>query len=155
MTDYDRRLIEDSMPLEAISVQSAREKSIRHGHISTLHIWWARRPLAAMRAAIFASLIPAPKDDAEREYLHKLIADIVNWDAVKDGNTARVEEARALIRKHYPDAAPKVLDPFMGGGSTGLEALRLGCEAHGVELNPDAGGEVRNWERARQTGNDG
>jgi adenine-specific DNA methylase len=134
----DRRLIEDSLPLEIISIQSAREKSIRHGHISTLHIWWARRPLAAMRAAIFASLIPAPKDDAERDYLHKLIGDIVNWDAVKDGNNARVEEARALIRKHYPDAPPKILDPFMGGGSTGLEALRLGAEAYGVELNPVA-----------------
>ena len=135
---YDRRLIEDSLPLEVISAQSAREKSIRHGHISTLHIWWARRPLAAMRAAIFASLIPAPKDEAERAYLHKLIEDIVNWDSVKNGNNARVEEARALIRKHYPDAPPKVLDPFMGGGSTGLEALRLGAEAYGVELNPVA-----------------
>lgn len=135
---YDRRLIEDSLPLEIISEQSAREKSIRHGHISTLHIWWARRPLAAMRAAIFASLIPAPRDDKEREYLHRLIADIVNWDSVKDGNSPRIEEARALIRKYYPDAPPKVLDPFMGGGSTGLEALRLGCEAHGVELNPVA-----------------
>lgn len=135
---YDRRLIEDSLPLEIISEQSAREKSIRHGHISTLHIWWARRPLAAMRAAIFASLIPAPKDEAEREYLHRLIADIVNWDSVKDGNSPRIEEARALIHKYYPDAPPKVLDPFMGGGSTGLEALRLGCEAHGVELNPVA-----------------
>lgn len=135
---YDRRLIEDSLPLEIISEQSAREKSIRHGHISTLHIWWARRPLAAMRAAIFASLIPAPKDEKEREYLHSLIADIVNWDSVKDGNNARVLEARELIRKYYPDVPPKVLDPFMGGGSTGLEALRLGAEAHGVELNPVA-----------------
>ncbi len=135
---YDRRLIEDSLPLEIISIQSAREKSIRHGHISTLHIWWARRPLAAMRAAIFASLIPAPKDEKEREYLHELIGDIVNWDSVKHGNNARVQEARALIRKYYPDAPPKILDPFMGGGSTGLEALRLGAEAHGVELNPVA-----------------
>lgn len=135
---YDRRLIEDSLPLEIISEQSAREKSIRHGHISTLHIWWARRPLAAMRAAIFASLIPAPKDEKEREYLHKLIGDIVNWDSVNHGNNARIEEARALIRKHYPDAPPKILDPFMGGGSTGLETLRLGAEAHGVELNPVA-----------------
>ena len=135
---YDRRLIEDSLPLEVISEQSAREKSIRHGHISTLHIWWARRPLAAMRAAIFASLIPAPKDEAERAYLHALIGDIVNWDSVNHGNSARIKEARALIRQHYPDAPPKVLDPFMGGGSTGLEALRLGAEAYGVELNPVA-----------------
>lgn len=135
---HDRRLIEDSLPLEAISAQSAREKSIRHGHISTLHIWWARRPLAAMRAAIFASLIPAPKDEAERAYLNELVADISDWDHVKNGNSPRIEEAKALIKKHYPDAPPKVLDPFMGGGSTGLEALRLGCEAHGVELNPVA-----------------
>ncbi len=135
---HDRRLIEDSMPLEAISVESSREKSIRRGHISTLHIWWARRPLAAMRAAIFASLIPAPKDNAERAYLHDLITRMVDWDAVKDGNSAAIEEARALIKKCYPDAPPKVLDPFMGGGSTGFEALRLGCDAHGVELNPVA-----------------
>ena len=134
----EKRLIEDSLPLEAISRQSAREKSIRHGHISTLHIWWARRPLAAMRAAIFASLVPAPKDENEREYLHELITDIVDWDAVKNGNSKRVLEARDLIKKYHPDGPPKVLDPFMGGGSTGLEALRLGCEAHGVELNPVA-----------------
>ena len=134
----EKRLIEDSLPLEAISRQSAREKSIRHGHISTLHIWWARRPLAAMRAAIFASLVPAPKDEEERAYLHDLIADIVDWDSVKNGNSKRVIEARDLIKKYHPDGPPKVLDPFMGGGSTGLEALRLGCEAHGVELNPVA-----------------
>lgn len=133
---YDRRLIEDSLPLEIISEQSAREKSIPH--INTLHIWWARRPLAAMRAAIFASLIPAPKNDTERAKLHELIGVIVNWNSVKDGNNALIEEARTLIRKHYPDTPPKVLDPFMGGGSTGLEALRLGAEAHGVELNPVA-----------------
>ncbi len=147
---HDRRLIEDSLPLEAISFQSAREKSIRHGHISTLHIWWARRPLAAMRAAIFASLIPAPKDEAERARLHTLIGGTYNpekgvweggicdWDSVKDGDSPVIDEARRLIAAQYPDAPPKVLDPFMGGGSTGLEALRLGCEAHGVELNPVA-----------------
>ncbi len=147
---HDRRLIEDSLPLEAISFQSAREKSIRHGHISTLHIWWARRPLAAMRAAIFASLIPAPRDEKERAELHQLIGGtynpqtdkweggIADWDEVKDGNSATIERAKALIAKHNPDGPPKVLDPFMGGGSTGLEALRLGCEAHGVELNPVA-----------------
>lgn len=147
---HDRRLIEDSLPLEAISFQSAREKSIRHGHISTLHIWWARRPLAAMRAAIFASLIPAPKDEKERAELHQLIGGtynpqtgkweggIADWDEVKDGNSATIERAKALIAKHHPDGPPKILDPFMGGGSTGLEALRLGAEAHGVELNPVA-----------------
>ena len=134
----DRRLIEVSLPLAAISEQSAREKSIRHGHISTLHIWWARRPLAAMRAAIFASLIPAPEDDAEREKLEELIKVIVNWDQVKDGNSEAIEKARDLIRRAFPDRPPRLLDPFMGGGATGLEALRLGCETHAVELNPVA-----------------
>ncbi|MCX6032094.1 MAG: DUF1156 domain-containing protein [Chloroflexi bacterium] len=134
----DRRLIEVSLPLAAISEQSAREKSIRHGHISTLHIWWARRPLAAMRAAIFASLIPAPEDDAEREKLEELIKVIVDWDQVKDGNSEAIEQARDLIRRAFPDRPPRLLDPFMGGGATGLEALRLGCETHAVELNPVA-----------------
>ena len=133
-----KRLIEVSLPLAAISAQSAREKSIRHGHISTLHIWWARRPLAAMRAAIFASLVPAPETDEERQKLEDLIATIVDWDQVKDGNSPKIEEARALIRQAFPDRPPRLLDPFMGGGSTGLEALRLGCETHAVELNPVA-----------------
>lgn len=133
-----KRLIEVSLPLEAISAQSAREKSIRHGHISTLHIWWARRPLAAMRAAIFAALVPDPGNDAERKELEDLIAAMVDWDQVKAGNGPAIEKAKAIIRRHYPDAPPKLLDPFMGGGSTGLEALRLGCETYAVELNPVA-----------------
>jgi adenine-specific DNA methylase len=132
------RLIEVTLPLAAISEQSAREKSIRHGHISTLHIWWARRPLAAMRAAIFAALVPAPESAAERAELEALIKVIVDWDQVKGGNSAAIEQAREIIRRHYPDAPPKLLDPFMGGGSTGLEALRLGCETYAVELNPVA-----------------
>ncbi len=138
MRNSAKRLIEVSLPLAAISGQSAREKSIRHGHISTLHIWWARRPLAAMRAAIFASLIPAPEDDTEREKLEELIKVIVNWDQVKDGNSEAIEQARDLIRRAFPDRPPRLLDPFMGGGATGLEALRLGCETHAVELNPVA-----------------
>jgi putative DNA methylase len=134
----DRRLIEVSLPLKPISAQSAREKSIRHGHISTLHIWWARRPLAAMRAAIFASLIPAPDSDEERQKLEDLIATIVDWDQVKNGNSPAIEEAKELIKQAFPDGPPRLLDPFMGGGATGLEALRLGCETHAVELNPVA-----------------
>jgi len=133
-----KRLIEVSLPLKAISTQSAREKSIRHGHISTLHIWWARRPLAAMRAAIFASLIPAPDSNEEREKLEDLIATIVDWDQVKHGNSAKIREAQDLIQQAFPDGPPRLLDPFMGGGATGLEALRLGCETHAVELNPVA-----------------
>jgi putative DNA methylase len=138
LTTQPKRLIEVSLPLKAISAQSAREKSIRHGHISTLHIWWARRPLAAMRAAIFASLIPAPDTDEERERLEDLIATIVDWDQVKHGNSPAILKAQDLIRKAFPDGPPRLLDPFMGGGATGLEALRLGCETHAVELNPVA-----------------
>jgi putative DNA methylase len=133
-----RRLIEVSLPLAEISTQSAREKSIRHGHISTLHIWWARRPLAAMRAAIFASLVPAPDTDEERERLERLIATIVDWDQVKDGNSEAIRQAQDLIKQAFPDRPPRLLDPFMGGGATGLEALRLGCETHALELNPVA-----------------
>jgi putative DNA methylase len=136
MGSNDRRLIELSLPLKAISEQSAREKSIRHDHVSTLHIWWARRPLAAMRAAILASLIPAPDTEEEREKLETLIAIIVDWDQVKHGNSPAIEEAQDLIRQAFPDHPPRLLDPFMGGGATGLEALRLGCETHAVELNP-------------------
>ena len=148
--DHDRRLIEDSLPLEAISFQSAREKSIQHGHISTLHLWWARRPLAAMRAAIFASLIPAPETEEERAELHKLIGGefnpqtgkweggIADWDEVKNGNSAIIERAKALIAEHYPDAPPKLLDPFMGGGSVGLVGHQLNCDVHGLDINPVA-----------------
>ncbi|MFQ5614546.1 MAG: DUF1156 domain-containing protein, partial [Anaerolineae bacterium] len=138
MPEQNKRLIEVSLPLAKISQQSAREKSIRHGHISTLHIWWARRPLAAMRAAIFAALVPAPDSDEERQRLEDLIATIVDWDQVKNGNSAAILKARDLIRQAFPDGPPRLLDPFMGGGATGLEALRLGCETHAVELNPVA-----------------
>lgn len=136
--NHKKRLIEVSLPLERISEQSAREKSIRHGHISTLHIWWARRPLAAMRAAIFASLLPAPETEKERKELENLIKIIVDWDQVKHGNSEAILQARRLIAEAYPDGPPRLLDPFMGGGATGLEALRLGCETHAVELNPVA-----------------
>ncbi len=134
----NRRLIEVNLPLVEISAQSSREKSIRHGHISTLHIWWARRPLAACRAAVFATLMDAPEDEAEREKLEDLIATIVDWDHVKDGNSPKVEQAKALIREQFGGRAPRVLDPFAGGGAIPLEAQRLGCEAHAVDLNPVA-----------------
>jgi putative DNA methylase len=83
----NQRLIERSLPLQAVSEQSACEKLIRHGHISTLHIWRARRSLATMRAAIFASLVPAPEDNEDRKKLEELITTIVDWDQVKDGNS--------------------------------------------------------------------
>jgi len=134
-----KRLIETILPIKEISLQSRKEKSMRHGHISTLHIWWARRPLAACRAVIFASLIPDPGNEKERQELVELTAKLAHRRVGFDDEHDEVlEQARALIREHYGDEAPKVLDPFAGGGAIPLEALRLGCEAYAVELNPVA-----------------
>lgn len=133
-----RRLIEADFPIESVSHESVREKSIRHGHISTLHIWWARRPLAASRATALAALLPDPDNAAERQKLLKLVADIAPWEVVKDGDSPLIERARALIRQAYGGRAPKVLDCFAGGGNISLEALRLGCEAYALDYNPVA-----------------
>jgi very-short-patch-repair endonuclease len=120
------------LPLEKVSFESAREKSIRHGHISTLHIWWARRPLAASRAAVFATLVPDSDDNYE------LVKKIVPWEAVKDGNSKDILEARKRVLEANGGNPPKVLDPFAGGGAIPLEALRLGCETYALDLNPVA-----------------
>ncbi len=138
-----KRLIEVDFPLRAVSKESAREKNIRHGHISTLHIWWARRPLAASRATALAALIPDPGDPEERKKLLRLIAQLSSWDAVSGRNRDRggerlLAQARELIRKANGGQAPKVLDPFAGGGSIPLEALRLGCETYALDYNPVA-----------------
>ena len=168
MASHRRKLIEVSMPLEAINKASAREKSIRHGHPSTLHLWWARRPLAACRAVLFAQLVddpsswpeafPTEEDQArERRRLHGIIEEMVPWEATNDErilNKARYEIARSLARglgeapppRGNPEAvlawlgkhAPPVCDPFCGGGSIPLEAQRLGLRAHGSDLNPVA-----------------
>ncbi len=127
-----RRLIEHRLPLKEISEASAREKSIRHGHISTLHIWWARRPLAASRAAVFATLVP----DTDENY--ELVKRIVPWEAVKDGNNPDILEARRRVLEANGGQPPRVLDPFAGGGAIPLEALRLGCETYALDLNPVA-----------------
>jgi putative DNA methylase len=127
-----KRLIEHRLPLEKVSFESAREKSIRHGHISTLHIWWARRPLAASRAAVFATLVPDSDDNYE------LVKKIVPWEAVKDGNSKDILEARKRVLEANGGNPPKVLDPFAGGGAIPLEALRLGCETYALDLNPVA-----------------
>lgn len=134
-----KRLIEYDLPLAEISEESAKEKNIRHGHPSTLHIWWARRPLAASRATAFAALIddPGPDEPQKREELLQLIKEMTPWDAVKDGNNQAIERAQELIREQY-GYAPKVLDPFAGGGSIPLEALRLGCETYANDYNPVA-----------------
>ncbi len=111
-----RKLIEYNLPLADISEASAREKNIRHGHPSTLHIWWARRPLASSRATAFASLIddPGPDHPQEREELLELVKRITPWEAVKHGNSEDIERARELVLKQY-GRPPCVLDPF---GST-------------------------------------
>ena len=171
---YLKRLIEVALPLKEVSEQSAREKSIRHGHICTLHIWWARRPLAACRAVVFASLIPDPDDpecpehfrqlvrvelgdnqfkpkdsngstveDTPRNRCLEFIKHLVRWE--NSNEPTYIEPAKKLIKEahkiFHPNSdsdVPKVLDPFAGGGAIPLEALRLGCEAHAIELNPVA-----------------
>ncbi len=142
-----RKLIEVALPLEAINREAAREKSIRHGHPSTLHLWWARRPLAACRAVLFAQLVDDPSShpdrfpteefqDRERQRLFRLIKRLVPWEAIQDERV--LEEAREEIRRSCGDSLPEVLDPFCGGGSIPLEAQRLGLVAHGSDLNPVA-----------------
>ncbi|SEP49906.1 putative DNA methylase [Rhodospirillales bacterium URHD0017] len=163
-----KKLIEVSIPLEAINAASAREKSIRHGHPSTLHLWWARRPLAACRAVLFAQLVDDPsswpdrfsteeEQDAERKRLHKIIGRLVPWEASNNEgilNEARWEIARSVawdlseeppakddgkaILAYLQAKAPPVYDPFSGGGSIPLEAQRLGLRAYGSDLNPVA-----------------
>ena len=140
---YRKKLIEVALPLDAINAASAREKSIRHGHPSTLHLWWARRPLAACRAVLFASLVDDPGNDlpeeaakARRQKLFELIAQLVQWE--NTNNEQILGKARALIRESCGGNPPPVLDPFAGGGSIPLEAQRLGLEAHASDLNPVA-----------------
>ncbi|QYJ15190.1 hypothetical protein Rxycam_01005 [Rubrobacter xylanophilus DSM 9941] len=140
---HRKKLIEVALPLDAINRESAREKSIRHGHPSTLHLWWSRKPLATCRAVLFASLVDDPANDlpeeeakAERERLFGILEELVRWE---NSNDERVlERARAEIRKSTGENPPPVLDPFCGGGSIPLEAQRLGLEAHASDLNPVA-----------------
>lgn len=140
-----KKLIEVSLPLEAINAEASREKSIRHGHPSTLHLYWARRPLAAARAVLFAQLVDDPssrpeefptieEQDAERARLHALLERLVVWENSNDERLLR--QARDEIRKSNNGELPAVLDPFAGGGAIPLEAQRLGLEAHASDLNP-------------------
>ena len=158
-----KKLIEVALPLDDINVASAREKSIRHGHPSTLHLWWARRPLAAARAVLFAQLVNDPggergwyagkskaQADEERERLFDIIRDLVKWE--NTNNETVLERAREAIRASWretcelnkgkpgfdPEKLPAFHDPFAGGGSIPLEAQRLGLEAHASDLNPVA-----------------
>jgi putative DNA methylase len=144
---FRKKLIEVALPLEAINRESAREKSIRHGHPSTLHLWWARRPLAACRAVLFASVVDDPSSrpeefpteedqERERQRLFRIIEELVKWENTT--NETVLEAAREEIRKSTDGNPPAVLDPFCGGGSIPLEAQRLGLEAHASDLNPVA-----------------
>ena len=164
-TVFRKKLIEVALPLDAINAASAREKSIRHGHPSTLHLWWARRPLAAARAVIFAQMVDDPSacpeefpteedQKQERERLFRLIEELVRWENTT--NEELLEQARAEIRRSWrrtcadnaghpraaelfdPDKLPAFHDPFAGGGALPLEAQRLGLEAHASDLNPVA-----------------
>src|SRR5262245_52771271 len=154
MTTYRKKLIEVALPLEAINKASAREKSIRHGHPSTLHLWLARRPLAAARAVIFAQMVDDPANDEERQRLCRLIEELVKWENTT--NEELLEQAREEIRKSWrttcaenrdhpraaelfnPDKLPAFHDPFAGGGALPLEAQRLGLESYASDLNPVA-----------------
>ena len=165
-TGSRKKLIEVALPLGAINAASAREKSIRHGHPSTLHLWWARRPLAACRAVLFAQMVDDPSsvpeefpDEASREKERRRLFDIVErlvkWKNSNDPRVigaARREIARSVARGQgvppprtragidafLAEHAPPALDPFCGGGSIPLEAQRLGLRAHGSDLNPVA-----------------
>jgi putative DNA methylase len=135
MTESRRFLIETLLPLRKLSEEARREKAIRHGHISTLHVWWARRPLVVARAAVLGALLTESAEVDE-----KFIANLCRWE-VHDGDPGGrylLEQARRLIRQRFGGQPPKVLDSFAGGGSIPLEALRLGAEAYAVEYNPVA-----------------
>ena len=163
-----KRLAEVDFPIAEVSKHAVREKSIRHGHPSTLHLWWARRPLASCRALLMALLLPDPcdehcpekfkskarqilldlngrpkswttsieSDEGLRRIILKFIADFANWDNA--ANNYYLETGRALVKAAHGGEPPLVVDPFAGGGSIPLEALRLGCEAFASDLNPVA-----------------
>jgi len=145
--EYKKKLIEVALPLEVINAESAREKSIRHGHPSTLHMWWSRKPTAAARAVIWASLIDDPSShpdefpteeaqNKERQRLFSILEKLVKWE--NSNNEEVLAEAKAEIMKSTNGNPPALLDPFAGGGSIPLEAQRLGLEAHASDLNPVA-----------------
>jgi len=142
-----KKLIEVALPLEKINAESAREKSIRHGHPSTLHLWWARRPLAAARAVIWSSLVDDPSShpdlfpteedqNKERQRLFRILEELVLWD--NSNNDAVLNAAKEEILKSTNGVFPEFLDPFAGGGAIPLEALRLGLKTNAHDLNPVA-----------------
>jgi putative DNA methylase len=165
MTELDKRLIEDYLPIQAISAEASREKSVRKGHISTLHLWWARRPLVACRAAVYGALVPASRfvpengpDNKKQSLGRANAARFIEQLCKYPGNPAVIKEAQRHILEAHAERLteetgrrvtvedieegraprPKVLDMFAGGGAIPLEALRLGCEAYALDLNPVA-----------------
>lgn len=154
MPNDDHRLIEDYIPIEAISAEARREKSIRKGHISTLHLWWARRPLVAARAAVYGALVPAPTDEEAAKETADFVAGLCKYP----GARSVIRQAQRHILEAHAERLtaetgekvtvedieagraprPRVLDMFAGGGAIPLEALRLGCEAYALDLNPVA-----------------
>ena len=147
-----RRLIESAFPLKETSIDSVHEKNVRHGHISTLHVWPARRPLAASRAVLLATLLDDPGDKGRKDLLRRIAGTavkkmsergdkdvtsggILHWGRESSPELARLREE---IRETFGGRAPKVLDPFAGGGAIPLEAMRLGCEATASDINPVA-----------------
>lgn len=165
MSDNDKRLIEDYLPIEEISAEASREKSVRKGHVSTLHLWWARRPLVACRAAVYAALVPAARfeppnapDDKRpslgranaARFVRTLCTYPAKEQAVKEGqkHIFAAHAVRLMQTSGKPVTAedilegrasrPRVLDMFAGGGAIPLEALRLGCESYSMDLNPVA-----------------
>ena len=144
---YKKKLIEVALPLDAINAESAREKSIRHGHPSTLHLWWSRKPTATARAVIWASLVDDPSahpelfptekaQEKERRRLFRILEELVKWENANDKRI--LDAAKAEILKSTDGNLPPLLDPFAGGGTIPLEAQRLGLEAHAHDLNPVA-----------------
>src|SRR3989442_15428355 len=158
----DKRLIEDYLPIQAISAEASREKSVRKGHISTLHLWWARRPLVACRAAVYGALVPASRfqpingPEEKRASLGRAnAAKFVERLCKYPGDARVIAEAQQHILEAHAERLsvergervsvedivegraprPKVLDMFAGGGAIPLEALRLGCEAYAFVLN--------------------
>jgi len=142
-----KKLIEVALPLEAINREASREKSLRHGHPSTVHLWWARRPLAACRATLLAALLDDPSSDparfptdaaqeAERDRLLHLVERLVVWETATD--PALLAEARRELEAHSPGGLPAIVDPFCGGGSIPVEAQRLGLPVVAADLNPVA-----------------
>ncbi len=128
--------LEFSFPIREVSQESSKEKNIRHGHISTLHIWWARRPLASSRATIYSALIPKPEDDLEWDKKRQFIIELSKWENSLNPNY--IQKARRDILSASGGKTLRVLDPFSGGGSIPLECLRLGLETYANDYNPVA-----------------